>query len=129
MKTMYPDSILHQFIYESEEWGRLLTFLKLENFFYKSRLAEAVNTMDDEEIVAEAEEFNEEFLSQDRMFYFLTEELASHNKLLQKDTNLDGELVKDVIRSQKKLRMDVEKAEEIFFGTKRNFSGFLNSLL
>jgi hypothetical protein len=129
MKTLCPDSILRQFIYESEEWGRLLAFLKQENVYYKSRLAEVVNTADDDDIIAEAEKFNEDFLSQDRIIDFLMEELKNHNKLFQKDWYIDGELFKDVMRHQKKLRTDIEKAEEIFSGTKKNFSGFLASLL
>lgn len=129
MNTVYPELILHQFVYESDEWARLLTFLKQENVFYKSRLAEVVNNVDDENIVAEAEKFNEDFLSQDRIIDFLTDELEIHNKLLQQEWYLDDDLLKDVIRHQKKLRVDVEKAEEFFSGTKKNFSGFLNSLL
>jgi hypothetical protein len=129
MNTVYPEPILHQFICESDEWARLLNFLKQENVFYKSRLAEVVNNVDDENIVAEAEKFNEDFLSQDRIIDFLTDELESHNKLLQQEWYLDDDLLKDVIRHQKKLRVDVEKAEELFSGTKKNFSGFLNSLL
>ena len=129
MKTMYPGSMLRQFIYESEEWGRLLAFLKQENVYYKSRLAEIVNAIDDEETIAKAENFNEDFLSQDRIIDFLTEELKTQAKLLEKDLYVDGGVFKDVMRHQRKLRTDIEKAEDIFSGTKRNFSGFLNSLL
>lgn len=129
MKTMYPDSMLRQLIYESEEWGRLLAFLKQENVYYKSRLAEIVNAIEDEEIIAKAENFNEGFLSQDRIIDFLTDELKTQVKLLEKDLYVDGGVFKDVMRHQKKLRTDIEKAVDIFSGTKRNFSGFLNSLL
>lgn len=129
MKTMYPDSMLRQLIYESEEWGRLLAFLKQENYYYKSRLAEIVNAIEDEETIAKAENFNEDFLSQDRIIDFLTDELKTQVKLLEKDLYVDGGMFKDVMRHQKKLRTDIEKAEDIFSGTKSNFSGFLNSLL
>lgn len=129
MKTVYPNSILRQFMYESEEWGRLLAFMKQENVFYKSRLAEIVNESDDEETITKAENFNEDFLSQDRIIGFLSDEVKRQSKLLQKDLHLDGEILNDVIRHQKKLRSDIEKTEEIFSGIKRNFSGFLISLL
>jgi hypothetical protein len=126
---MYPDSTLRQLIYESEEWGRLLAFLKQENVYYKSRLAEIVNAIEDEEIIAKAENFNEDFLSQDRIIDFLTDELKTQVKLLEKDLYVDGGVFKDVMRHQKKLRTDIERAVDIFSGTKRNFSGFLNNLL
>lgn len=129
MEKVYPASILRQFMYESEEWGRLLAFLKQENVFYKSRLAEIVNTFEGGEIVDKAENFNEDFLSQDRILNFLSEELKMQNILLRKDLYMDGELFSNAVRHQKKLRADIEKTEEIFSGIKRNFSGFLASLL
>lgn len=129
MKTVYLNSILRQFMYESEEWGRLLAFMKQENVFYKSRLAEIVNETDDEETITKAENFNEDFLSQDRIIGFLSDEVKRQSKLLQKDLYLEGEILNDVIRHQKKLRSDIGKTEEIFSGIKRSFSGFLISLL
>lgn len=129
MKTMYPESILRQFIYESEEWGRLLAFLKQENVMYKLRLSEMVNSLDDEEVVAEAEKFNDDFLSQDGIVDFLITELRSQNKLLKKESYLDGKVLTEMMRNQKRLRADIEKAEEIFSGTKKNFSGFVSSRL
>jgi len=129
VRAMYPDSILRQFIYETENWSRLVAFLKQENVSYKSRLAEVVNEVDDEGAVAEAEKFNEDFLSQDGIVDFLTEQLKSQNQLLQKDLHLHPEWLKDVITCQKKLRTDIEKAEKIFSGTKRNFDSYLDSLL
>lgn len=128
MKTVYLNSILRQFMYESEEWGRLLAFMKQENVFYKSRLAEIVNETEDEETITKAENFNEDFLSQDRIIGFLSDEVKRQSKLLQKDLYLQGEILNDVIRHQKKLRSDIGKTEEIFSGIKRSFSGFLVSL-
>lgn len=128
MNSTHPNSILRQFRYELEEWGRFLAFLKQENVFYKSRLAEIVNEADDEETIIKAENFNEDFLSQDRIIGFLIDEVKSQSKLLQKDLHADGEILNDAIRHQKKLRTDIEKTEEIFSGIKRNFSGFLISL-
>ena len=59
MKTIHDDAILQQCIFESNQWARLLTFLKQENAYCKSRLAEVVATMESEGNLIEAEEFNE----------------------------------------------------------------------
>ena len=129
MNIMCPQPIWRQFIYESEEWERLLTFLKQENVFYKSRLAEVVNAVNDNETLITSENFNDNFLLQDKMIDFLSGELKEHNGLLEKSLYIDGEPSGEVIRNQKKLRTDIQKAEEIFTRTKKSFSIFIEELL
>lgn len=129
MNTMYPESMLRQFVYETEEWGRLLAFLKQEMVSYKSRLAEVVNTIEDDDVLAEAENFHDNFLSQDKIIEFLSTELNKHSRLLEKDLYLDGELFGDVAKEHKKLKSDIQKAEEIFGRMKTNFADYLVNLL
>ena len=38
----------------------------------------------------------------------------------------DGELFKEVMRNQKKLRRDLKKAEQLFGKVKEDFDGYLN---
>lgn len=128
MKEVYPETVLEQFIYESEEWARLLVFLKQENVFYKSRLAEVVNNTEDEDVLLAAEKFQEDFLSQDRVIDFLSSELGKQTKLLVKDIYVDGEIFRNVVQNQKKLRSDIQKAEEIFSKTKTEFAHYLVDL-
>lgn len=128
MKEVYPETVIEQFIYESEEWGRLLAFLRQENVFYKSRLADVVNNSEDEDVLLSAEKFQEDFLSQDRMIDFLYSELSKQANLLQKDIYVDGEIFRDVVQNQKKLRSDIQKAEAIFSKTKTEFAHYLVDL-
>ena len=128
MKEMYPETVIEQFVYESEEWRRLMAFLKQENVFYKSRLAEVVNTAEDEDVLLAAERFQEDFLSQDRMVEFLSAELNKQTKLLQKDNYVDGEIFRNLVQSQKRLRDDIQKAEEFFSKTKTEFAHYLVEL-
>lgn len=128
MKEVYPETVIEQFIYESEEWGRLLAFLRQENVFYKSRLADVVNNSEDEDVLLSAEKFQEDFLSQDRMIDFLYSELSKQTNLLQKDIYVDGEIFRDVVQNQKKLRSDIQKAEAIFSKTKTEFAHYLVDL-
>lgn len=129
MKAIYSDSVLRQCVYESEQWGRLLAFLKQENAFCKSRLAEVVAAIEDESVLSEAEEFNDQFLSQDNMIDFLTSEIKKHSKLLQRDLYADEESLKAIIRNQRMLAHNIQKAEEIFLRTRKSFSIYLVSLL
>jgi hypothetical protein len=122
---MYPHPLIRQFIYEAESWKRLLAFLRQENVSFKTRLAEIVNDSTDNDLVAAAERFQDEFLSQDRMLLFLSEELAKQNKLLERELYEDGELFKEVNKNQKKLREDFKKAGELFAKVKEAFSDYL----
>ena len=128
MKTRYPDAMVRQFIYESEEWGRRLVFLKQENSFCKSRLAEMVDAIADNNALIIAEKFNDEFLSQDGIINFLIDELKKQQKLLEKHSYPDSELP-EIINNQEKLRNDIQKAELIFSTNKKSFSVYLNELI
>lgn len=129
MKTMHIDSLLQYMRDESEEWERLLNFLKQENVFSKSRLAEIVASIDDDEELARAEKFNDEFLSEDEIIVFLESELKKHRRSLEKNKHLDEELLKQLTRNQRKLRMDIRRAEEIIILTKRDFSDYIAELV
>ena len=120
--------MVRQFIYESEEWGRRLVFLKQENSFCKSRLAEMVDAIADNNALMIAEKFNDEFLSQDAIINFLIDELKKQQKLLEKHSYPDSELP-EIIKNQEKLRNDIQKAELIFSTNKKSFSVYLNELI
>ncbi|HWI89969.1 MAG TPA: hypothetical protein VNT20_01790 [Flavisolibacter sp.] len=129
MKTMHYDAVLGQCIYESRQWARLIAFLLEENAFCKARLAEVVAIIGDDASFMKAEEFNEQFLSQDSMFEFLSNELKKHNKLLDKELYIDGESLKRIMKSQRILDRNIKSAEDIFSKTKRRFTLYLLSLL
>jgi hypothetical protein len=129
MKTMETDSMLRYLGDESEEWERLLNFMKQENAFSKSRLAEIVASLEDEDELVKAEQFNDEFIAEDEIIVFLEGELKKHRKLLEKRRYQDEEMVKQLTRHQGKLRMDIRRAEEIIIITKRKFADFIAALV
>lgn len=129
MKTIHDDAILQQCIFESNQWARLLSFLKQENAYCKSRLAEVVATIEGDGNLIEAEEFNDQFLSQDSMIDFLANEIKKHNKLLEKELYMHAESLKELIKNQRILNRNIQNAEDIFSKTKRSFTVYLLSLL
>lgn len=129
MKTIHDDVILQQCIFESNQWARLLSFLKQENAYCKSRLAEVVATIEGDGNLIEAEEFNDQFLSQDSMIDFLANEIKKHNKLLEKELYMHAESLKELIKNQRILNRNIQNAEDIFSKTKRSFTVYLLSLL
>src|SRR6476469_9647157 len=125
MKTMHTDSLFQYMRDEAEEWDRLLNFLKQENVFCKSRLADIVASIDDEDELAKAEKFNDEFISEDEIIGFLETELKKQRRSLDRNKHYDEEILTQLTRQQKKLRMDIRRAEEIIIITKRDFSDFI----
>jgi len=118
---------VRQFIYEGEEWARWLAFLKQETIVYKSRLAEIVEIVDTN-VVGVAEKFQDDFIAQDRMISFLSEELRDHAKLLEKDLRAEGDLFSRLHQNQKKIRRDIMNTNMFFTKVRREFSNFLNYL-
>ncbi|HEY6956003.1 MAG TPA: hypothetical protein VI385_12215 [Flavisolibacter sp.] len=129
MKTMHTDSLFQYMRDEAEEWDRLLNFLKQENVFCKSRLADIVASIDDEDELAKAEKFNDEFISEDEIIGFLETELKKQRRSLDRNKHYDEEILTQLTRQQKKLRMDIRRAEEIIIITKRDFSDFIAELV
>ena len=126
---MHADTLLQFMRDESEEWDRLLNFLKQENVFCKSRLADIVASIDDEDELAKAEKFNDEFISEDEIIGFLETELKKQRRSLDRNKHYDEEILTQLTRQQKKLRMDIRRAEEIIIITKRDFSDFIAELV
>jgi hypothetical protein len=129
MKTMQVESLFRYLSDESEEWERLLGFLKQENVFSKSRLAEIVASLEDEDELTRVEQFNDDFIAEDEIIVFLEGELKKHHKLLERRRYQDEDQLKQLIRHQSKLRMDIRRAEEIMIITKRKFGDFVAELV
>ena len=120
--------IVQQLIYEAETWVRLIGFIRDETTYFKMRLAEVVSANVDDKVVEQAEKFQEEFLAQDRIIIYLSDELKKQNKLLEKDMNADENILQEAIKNQNKLRREIKKAEGLFKELKDKFIGFLHEL-
>lgn len=120
--------IVQQLTYEAETWVRLIGFIRDETTYFKMRLAEVVSANVDDKVVEQAEKFQEEFLAQDRIIIYLSDELKKQNKLLEKDMNADENILQEAIKNQNKLRREIKKAEGLFKELKDKFIGFLHEL-
>ncbi len=120
--------IVQQLTYEAETWVRLIGFIRDETTYFKMRLAEVVSANVDDKVVEHLEKFQEEFLAQDRIIIYLSDELKKQNKLLEKDMNADENILQEAIKNQNKLRREIKKAESLFKELKDKFIGFLHEL-
>lgn len=123
--TNKEEMILQHFLYEMETWKRLLAFFQQETIYLKTRLAEVLNSSSDDDIVAFAERFQEDFIEQDRIQYFLCEELLKQHEMVEKGFHLDGKVFPQIIEGQRKLREDILNEERRFIKVKHEFSNYL----
>ncbi|QEC55295.1 hypothetical protein [Flavisolibacter ginsenosidimutans] len=93
---------------------------------FKNRLAETVADNEENVVLSVAEKFQEEFLTQDRIFFWLSDELKKQIGLLQKDMYVDGELFHEAVRNQIELRREIKKTEALFTEIKNCYALYLN---
>lgn len=120
--------LIHQFQFEVESWGRLLTFQTEELVYFKNRLAEVINSSPENEELFVVEAFQEEFLSHEKVIAYLSGELKRQLKFIEKELYLDGAGFMQMQGEQRKLRREFCKAEDLFQGIKNRFVQYLVDL-
>ena len=127
-KEDFSSPVIHQYKYEIECWGRLLSFQKVEMAYFKNRLAEVIDSNADNDLLLIAEKFQEEFLGHEKVIDYLAEELKKQERLVEKEVYLDGEVFWQMRGEQKRLHREFKKGEELFNAVKNRFVQYLNEL-
>jgi hypothetical protein len=124
-------SMIIQFQHENDTWRRILGFITDENINLKKRLSEILKTLNDNDssVLDRIEYFHNCLLKDDEIIRFLYREVADQGKLLIREIYEDGELVKEVRKKQKKLRKNLEIAEQQFNKLKFEFNSYLGEIL
>ena len=126
---MFPELVIQQYVYEAECWERLLNYILQENICFKNRLAEVAGGEIEAYVLLSAEKFQDEFLSQDRIISYLTDEVSLQRKLLAHAVGQDGLISIDMMMRHKRLRNDIYRAEQIFMKLKDEFLLYLETHL
>jgi hypothetical protein len=124
---MYPltEQQRQQMEYENETWRRLLEFLQAENVFLKTRLARIANASIAPELLEQIEYFQNQFIGEDNSLALLRYDVAR----LRQDSdhhNTDGAAL---LHHRKKLRKDIELAEQTFSKLKFEFNNYFAEYL
>lgn len=120
----YPDLILKQYVYEAQNWQRILSFMQQENVSFKTRLAEVVSGSLPHEDLDKAETFQDDFFSQDRIHAYLSKEIQKQVLQLNSYTR-EGADFEKVSNNQKELRDCLHKTEALFSGAREAFVAYL----
>lgn len=126
------ESLIDQFKHEHETWKRILGFLVEENINLKNRLSAILQNTEengDLSFVERIEYFQNQFLKEDEIIGLLKLELNDQENLLERSMYEDHRMLKEVQHKQKKLRTDVEYAEQRFNKLKFEFNNYLGDVL
>lgn len=116
-----------QFHHENKTWIRLLEFFKQENYFMKNRLSEVLDHNVDKEFLALAEQFQNKFVLKDEYIDELRHDVSMQDKDLN-GTNVEPVTAR-LVKTQGKLRNEMEYFEKDFNKLKTDFNKYLSSAL
>lgn len=112
------------FLHECAGWIRLLDFFKQENSYLKTRLSIAVDHKIDKDFLNEAEHFQNLFILKDE---FINE--IAHDARVQERKLKEKQLDDKVLKSQQKLRNEIEHLEKDFTKMKNDFNKQLSAII
>ena len=113
------------FLHENITWKRLLDFFMLENSYLKNRLSEVVDKVTDKLLIADAEQFQNEFLQKDEGMYDIKKDIQLQEKSLQQSITQKEELSVDTCKKQEKLRSEIVSLERDCSMLKNKFNSYL----
>lgn len=120
---------VNQFVKESDEWKRTLTFLSQENSFLKLRLSDILNGKESSaDFVEAAELYQSHFIQKDEIIKLLLHDVSKMDDLLTREIYEDGMLIKEVVFRQIHLRKQVRFVETEFNKLKLQFNNYLSEL-
>ena len=119
-----------QFQFENNTWERLLEYLKQENAFLKTRLAEVLDQSTNKNFLARAEQFQNRFILKDEFIDELRHDIHEQDKLLKEQyINKPKTLDPKTIKKQEKLRNEMAYLEKDFPMLKNEFNKYITNNL
>ena len=123
-------SRLDQYHHEHLTWERMLDFFKQENAFLKTRLSQVLDRKIDNEFLALAEQFQNQFIIKDDFINELKHDIHEMERVV-KESSDTMKIVPDIKVENKhnKLRNEMEYLEKNFAQLKNEFNKYLVSVL
>jgi len=115
---------IKQLWYEFETWRRLLEFIQIENVYCKNRLAHIIKDQTDNFLLSDIELFHHELLMEDNIISSLRNDVSSLEAWMRREVLEESTDLKDVFKSHKKLRREIEIFEQKYNKLKFEFNVF-----
>ena len=128
--AIYKISKGEQFYHENKTWERAIDFYKQENSYLKTRLSEVVDQQIDTGFLALAEHFQNQFILKDEFIRELQQGIHSQQTVLKNGFINEGPKIDNhTIKSQEKLRNEIEYLEKDFARLRNEFNKYLAKIL
>ena len=118
-----------QFLQECGGWIRLLDFFKQENSYLKTRLSFVVDHKAESDFLTLAEQFQNQFILKDEFITEITRDVKKQEYSLVETTTKKNPADEKLIKTQQKLRNEIEYLEKDFSSTRNEFNKFISSVL
>jgi hypothetical protein len=129
IQELKDSSNLTQFRFEIEAWIRLIEFLNTENTYYKTRLSQVIDQIQDKENLAMAEHFQNQYIIKDDVYDHFLFSLKEHlQKWKEVQLMKTKEANEEFIKIQKNLRTRIEFVEKDQMVISKDFNTFLMAM-
>ena len=118
-----------QYLHENETWKRILEFIQAENVYLKNRLAQITKADRQNKFLEEIEQYQNELLAEDHTISMLRNDVSKQEKRLKKEYLPERLLISEISEIQKKLRKEIEIAEQKFNSLKFAFNHYFSEKL
>jgi hypothetical protein len=117
---------IKQFWFEFETWRRLLENIQNENVYLKNRLAQIIKEEATNELLDDIEHYHNILLIEDSNIALLRNDVASQENWLRREVFEENATIKEIMKSHKKLRKEIELFEQKFNKLKFEFNTFFS---
>ncbi len=117
---------IKQYWFEFETWRRLLENIQNENVYLKNRLAQIIKEEATNELLDDIEHYHNILLIEDSNIALLRNDVASQENWLRREVFEENATIKEIMKSHKKLRKEMELFEQKFNKLKFEFNTFFS---
>ncbi|MBU3714582.1 MAG: hypothetical protein FGM46_06490 [Ferruginibacter sp.] len=117
---------IKQFWFEFETWRRLLENIQNENIYLKNRLAQIIKEESTNELLDDIEHYHNILLTEDSNIALLRNDVASQESWIRREVFEENATIKEILKTHKKLRKEIELFEQKFNKLKFEFNAFFS---
>lgn len=121
-----PKRKLEQFHQENSTWLRTLDYMEQENAYMKNRLSKVLDGYHNQDLLVWAENYQNQILLKEEAIDLLKQDISAQEKRLVSEYLFDGQQLNDeIVKSQIKIRGQMNYVEDDFFNMKKSFNEYL----
>lgn len=130
VKNLKIGSKWAQYTFETSAWIRLIDFLHQENSFLKTRLSEVMDDITNNENLALAEHYQNQFIVKDDVYDHMKHDLLRHVEKWNQQTSIDeSPAIQSLKKIHTRLKEQIDYIEREHSVLRKDYNTYLISLL